>query len=225
MPKVFVSRNLSDDDPSLKPLLAADFELYCQSLIHFSPANFMAVPEADWCFFYSQQAVRFFAEGCRAIGYRPAMRMAAMGSATAAVMWQMNWPVDFIGTGKPQKTAADFSVLAKGKRVLFPQAANSRQSVQHLLAKDISTLSLIVYHNQPLAHFTLPPCDYLLFTSPMNVQVYFTKYPLLARQRVGAIGRVTAAALSEAGVRKVSQVDLPELKKLLELPFTWSSLK
>ncbi|MCB0562526.1 MAG: uroporphyrinogen-III synthase, partial [Phaeodactylibacter sp.] len=54
----------------------------------------------------------------------------------------------------------------------------------------------------------------LVFTSPLNAEVYFGKYALEKEQQVVAIGDTTAAALHRLGVRKVIVAEEPSEKSL-----------
>lgn len=203
MPKMpdraFISRHLTESSPFRERLATLGWEVVGCSLVKFQPLPFGPLPTADWVFFYSKTAVRFFLEG---LGGPPpsALRWAALGQGTAAAMLEAGLRVDFTGTGDPESTAAAFGTLARGQRVLFPQARQSQQSVERLLAGAIQAVSLIVYDNLPVENPIVPPCQILVFTSPLNAAAYFHAYTLQKGQQVVAIGHTTAAALRRLGI-------------------------
>lgn len=206
--KIFISREIKDDSVFRARLEAKGAEVLGQSLIGFTPAPFGAVPACDWIFFYSKKAVRFFFDGLG--GAAPAqMRWAALGRGTAAALSARGITPDFIGTGEPEGVALAFAAEASGQRVLFPQARQSRQSIQHLLEGKIQAVSLVVYDNQPRQSFDIPFCRVLVFTSPLNVEAFFGKYALKEGQAVVAIGSTTAAALRHMGVKEVHVAEEP----------------
>ncbi|MCO6478333.1 MAG: uroporphyrinogen-III synthase [Phaeodactylibacter sp.] len=207
-PTVFISRELKKDSPFRLRLEAIGAEVRGQSLIEFTPVDFGTAPPCDWVFFYSKKAVRFFFEGLD--GAAPdTLKWAALGRGTAAALSARGITPDFIGTGEPEGVAAAFAEEAASRRVLFPQARHSRQSIQQLLEGKIQAASLVVYDNRPLESFNIPFCQVLTFTSPLNAEAYFGKYALQEGQAVVAIGSTTAAALHRLGVKEVAVADAP----------------
>lgn len=206
--RIFISRELKEDSIFRARLEARGAEVLGQSLIAFTPASFGAVPPGEWIFFYSKKAVRFFFDGLG--GPAPAgMRWAALGRGTATALSARGVTPDFIGTGEPEGVAQVFAREASGQQVIFPQARQSRQSIQQLLEGQIKAISLVVYDNQPRQAFDIPFCQVLVLTSPLNAEAYFSKYALQESQAVVAIGSTTAAALRRMGIIDVHIADEP----------------
>ncbi len=189
----YISRNLQAQSPFWLTLKAHDVAVEGQSLIQFNPVPFDVVPDTDWIFFYSPRAVRFFFESLSQ-KLSSGIRFGAIGASTAQALEGLWHQVDFTGTGEPETTAAAFLQVAKGQRVLFPQARHSRKSVQTRLAGSIQTVELTVYDNRPLQNFPQRRNAVLVFTSPMNAKTYLSRYSLLEGQGVVAIGSPTAQA-------------------------------
>jgi len=203
MPNIFISRELTADSVFLQRLQSAGFEVVGVSLVQFQAILFLHLPQADWVFFYSKQAVHFFFENLQSLPFEWKGKIAAMGEGTAKAVVNKGYLVNFVGNGEPKATAALFLESAAKQKVLFPRASNSRQSIQKLLENQLEAFNLIVYENQPRTDFELPDCDWLVFTSPMNAQAYFQKYPAKAEQKVLAIGTTTAETLKLLGVPEV----------------------
>ena len=197
---VFISRNLRPDSVFFKTLNAHGIKIHGERLVEFTGVVFDEIPDADWLFFYSKTGVHFFFQHASAIGIEN-FRLAAIGQGTADFLMKFSRPPDFTGDGDPVSTATAFLQLAKGQKVLFVRAEDSRQSIRRLLGQNITPLDLVVYKNQPREDFDLPQFDCLVFTSPINAQAYFSKYPFRKNQKVVAIGKTTAAALEALGAK------------------------
>jgi uroporphyrinogen-III synthase len=204
MKKVFITRTLSEDSPFRKMLKAAGCLVVGQSLLRFEPLSFSVVPPCDWLFFYSPRAVSFFAAGLATAGlaWPAAPRVAALGPGTALALEAEGKKTDFTGDGDPERVAERFRPLCQGETVLFPRAKNSRHSVRRRLGEDIDALDLLVYENQPGDNIPGEDYDIWVFTSPMNVQAFFSAPARLAPRRAVAIGASTAEALRRHGVRE-----------------------
>ncbi len=203
MQRVFITRALKETDFFKTALEKVGFVVFGQSLIQFSPVVLEAIPTCDWLFFYSKNGVRFFFQ---AIDNQSIIdkKIGTIGESTAHVLEQeFGIKADFIGTGDPLQTAKDFELKAKNETVLFPRAEQSKKSIQEQLGKTIITKDLIVYKNEPVTDFEIVAADILVFTSPLNVKVYFDKVLLQPEQVVIAIGQTTAKYLQDIGIQSI----------------------
>jgi len=167
-----------------------------------------------WVIFPGANAVRFFLDRVTAAGREglPAgVRVAAVGSATAARLEERGVRVDaipeeFIGT-------AIVSVLGdvRGRRLLLPRADIGRaETVAALEAAGACVDAITVYHTMPAAPDAASLAalggrvDAVTFTSPST----FTNFVSLLRDRaavllapvtIASIGPVTSAAIRDAG--------------------------
>lgn len=198
----YISRNLQAQSTFRLILEAHGVGVEGQSLIHFKPVPFGMVPDADWVFFYSPRAVRFFL-GNLPHPLSPEVRLGSIGPSTAQAVTDMGYKVAFTGTGEPETTADAFAEAANGQRVLFPQARHSRQSVQKKLGSIIKSTGIIVYDNRPAADFPLRCPEVLVFTSPLNAKAYLSRYEILPGQQLVAIGNPTASACRSFGKEPV----------------------
>ena len=203
MHKIFISRNLTTTSPFKKELAGMAMEIIGQSLIQFSPTPFTTLPKVDWIFFYSKNGVKYFLEMVKSSPAfsRKMVKWAVMGKGTAEALATYQIQPDFIGNGRPKATAQAFGEIAKGQKVLFPRAKNSKKSIQNLLRTQLAVNDLIVYENEVKANFTIPYCDVLVFTSPLNAKAYFQKYPLKTKQKIIAIGKTTEKTLQQLGIK------------------------
>lgn len=204
--RVFITRLLSPDSPFVGKLTVLSFQVIGASLIDFQPEPVLPVPAHDWCFFYSPRAVQFYFERSM-VHYKTPIerqvraRYGVMGEGTEEAALRYLNKVDLRGNGQPKAVADQLAEKAFDRRILFPQARNSRRSVEKHVGDAAWCLPYVVYNNVPLRHFELPPSDVLVFTSPLNVDAYFGRYELQPEQRTVAIGRTTAAALRQRRIK------------------------
>lgn len=218
MKKIFISRELNSDSIFKIKLENEGFEIWDESLLEFELVPFNKIPDTDWIFFYSQKGVTFFFNHIHKNDIRipKNLKLAGFGEKTAKTIEQFTM-CHFVGTGNAQTTTPDFLKLARGKKILFPRAENSQRSIQQLIDNESTTEDLIVYKNFPKKEFNIPQMDYLFFMSPMNAKVFFHKYKLKKNQKVFAIGKTTAKALSKLGVKNVIFPNKPSEAELVNL--------
>ena len=80
----------------------------------------------------------------------------------------------------------------------------------------LEIIDLVVYKNAPKSQINIPEVDILVFTSPMNAQVYFQKYALQSTTKTIAIGNTTAKALQTIGVKNIIISKNPSEQSLVE---------
>ena len=206
----FISRSLPTGSEFRRLLTAQGWEVTGQSLVLLSALPFAGLPPADWIFFSSQNAVRFFFQAVEQEGVDiPQVHWAAIGAATAGALKKYVSTVDFTGSGEPADTAATFRSVAADKRVVFPGARHSLQSVQRLLGEAVRGTHLEVYDNTPVADPAPRSEAVLVFTSPLNATAYLSRHPLRPGQHVVAIGQTTAAAIGGWSIESVTVAAAP----------------
>lgn len=219
MTKVFISREQTRDSFFKRYLEEKGLQVIAKSLVAFLPLEINSIPEADWIFFYSKNGVRYFFYNQKKLNQPLSehLRFGTIGKGTAKELANFGITADFIGTGEPATTAEQFSPLAMGKKVIFPQAEQSRQSIQKLLAGAIDIIPLIVYKNEIKTDIQIPPCDLLVFTSPLNAEAFFNHYTLTSEQKLVAIGQTTAKALNNLSSAKVYVASEPSEEGLAKV--------
>jgi len=216
----FISRSLSPDSEFYRLLRARGWQVHGQALVTLEPLPFAQVPECDWIFFASKNAVRFFFRQVNETQIPlPETKWAALGEATAEALARHVSVIDFTGNGEPEAAARAFQKHTAGPetvRVLFPAARQSMKSVAGYLSENFQALHLEVYDNQPVLNAVLRTDDVLVFTSPMNARAYFSHQALLPDQKVVAIGAATAEALRQLGIPEIIIAAQPNERSLAE---------
>ncbi len=217
MKRLFISRDVKGDN-AFYNILSSGFRITAYSLIEFKAIPFdYPNSDFDWIFFYSKNGVNYFFEVLDKTEIRS--KFAAMGPGTAAILKKRGYPVSFTGAGNPSEVASQFLAAAKNKKVLFPQAKNSKQSIQKILEAQIESQSLIVYNNTPKT--TLPKQlseqDVLVFTSPLNVKSYLSHFIIRDTQIVVSMGTSTSESLRQNGISSFHQTSMPSEQGLIDL--------
>jgi uroporphyrinogen-III synthase len=211
-------------------LRAHGWKVFGQSFVILSPIPFEQIPEAEWLFFSSQNAVRFFFQNLEKRNITlPNVQWAALGPATARVLDHFTGEVAFTGTGEPKGSAQLFRRhCARLQRsigpVVFPAAKRSRQSVMNLLQSDFQCIHFEIYDNQPLKDPMPRTEDVLAFTSPLNAESYFKRHKLLPGQRVAAIGGTTDRMLKQMGISETAIAAEPTERGLAEAVLTLGTI-
>ncbi len=207
----FITRDLAPDSDFLYLLSREGWQVNGFSLLEFEGVPF-SYPRVDWIFFYSKNGIKFFFEQEEYANEK----LAVMSKASAEYLLEYNMKADFIGTGDADTTAPTFLKMAKGKRVLFPHAKNSRHSIRKIIENEIDVIDVLVYENRKITDFPPSNAAVLVFTSPMNVEAYFEKYELKEKQKLVAIGHTTATKLAELGFENIKIAIEPNEMALAE---------
>ena len=209
--RIFISRKLTSDSPIRK--IAEGHYIKDQSLIQFSQLEFDP-PEADWVFFYSRNAVRFFFEETN-LELFP-YQYACLSDGTAEELSKYVLDISFVGNGKPEEVAQLFQEVRKPyEPVCFIRANNSIDSIHNLL-KSENTFSIPVYNNQPIKDVLTDDFDILIFTSPMNVDVWFSVNEY-QDQPIIVIGNTTESAVQRYTIENIKVANQPSEEAIAKL--------
>jgi uroporphyrinogen-III synthase len=206
MPTVFISRKLPENSQFREKLASfGSIIIQDEPLIDLTPIPFSAIEPCDWIFFSSKNAVSFFFQQIKSLAIKipNTVKWGAIGLATAKELLNNQITADFSGNGNPESVGTSFSTLVTGKRVLFPSAKNSRESIQQFIKNEASEIiNLSIYDNSPRGDFDITPSDIYVFTSPLNVVAFSKKYNLSDKNCLG-IGETTAEQLRSSGALNV----------------------
>ena len=193
---VFITRNLTENDLLYRSLGNKGYQLFGRALIEIKRIPIKKVPQADWIFFSSKNAVKHF------FGQNPeikeGVKYGVIGKGTSEALRKFGHRPDFIGSSTNTKmTGKQFANKVGRDVVLFPQAKGSFQTVQHQLLSKDQVKNLLVYESISHNEEAIPETDIIFFTSPSNVEAFFKKNRLSKSQRVVAMGNATANALQK----------------------------
>ncbi len=200
--KIFISRSTNDVSFLKSSLVAAEAELEGISGIQ---TQSIALPQLDYThahiiFFNSKNAVQHFFKQEPTLAKD--VKYAAFGPGTEKAIYQQGYEVDFSGkSSDPMQVAAQFlSKFADGKRIVFPKAIQSLQSVSSILSRHHFVEQVDVYETSSIENVELPMADVYVFTSPSNVTAFTSTLDTI-NTKVVAIGPSTAEALNLKGIK------------------------
>ena len=201
---VFISRELPEHSYFRKALEKHGINIEARSFIRTVPVinkvdNFI-FRNVDWVFFSSKSAVEYF------FRLEPLLpkktKFGVMGSGSEDSLRRHGYFVDFTGDKiDTTEVASAFADLANGSVVLFPSAESSMRSIQSGLSTDTKIIDLPVYETILEENPEPSGAAVLVFTSPSNVEAYFTSNLIQPGQKVIAIGRSTGKKLEAAGIQ------------------------
>lgn len=201
--KVFISREVAENNYFRKALEKHNIEIEARSLIRTFPIVNILDPfylkNIDWIFFSSRNGVEYF------FRLKPMLskhvKFGVVGRGSEDALRKQGHLADFVGeSGDIQEVAETFAALVKGETVLFPRAQDSLLTIQNSLAEDTKVVDLPIYETVMEDDVDQTYAEVLIFTSPSNVDAYFTDNLLDPGQKVIAIGNSTGKKFEEMGV-------------------------
>ncbi len=217
--KIFVSKDCKEKDYLPRALKRLGFDVHAQSLIEFKQIKMYVMPHSEWIFFSSKRAVKFFFQQEPKIGK---VKFGCISKETAMELRQFGHRADFIGQNPDTKfVGKQFGAIAGNSRVLFPIAKESMQSIQYQLNKRDNAINIVVYETITHPIIIDAATNIYVFTSPSNVDAFFSKNKWQEHYKAIAMGEATEAALFRKRVRKcvkpISFDDLGLLQAILSI--------
>lgn len=218
---VVVTRDEPGDGPLTTLLADRGFRVFHWPTIRTAPPEDPAPLDAaladldafDWAVFTSPRA----ADAVAGLEAPPALRVAAVGEATAAALADVGWVADLVPetqTGEALVIALGEAGAGDGDRVFFPASAIARDTVPDGLERLGAEVTQVVAYRTEPAPLDVASCrtalesgavEVLTFTSPSTVQnLQAGLGPRLfalavRRTRAVAIGPTTAEAVRATG--------------------------
>lgn len=213
---IFISRKISEKSPFGKLLNNGDIQLIDEPLIKTIKVPFSHTPQTQWIFFSSKNAISYF------FSQNPVLpdnvKFGVISKASAAFLERYGKSPHFTGEGVDLNfIAKSFRDVLQNDSVLFPQAMDSLQTIQKYLSFTNTTYNLYTYKTMIRSDFDIPYTDVLIFTSPSNVNAYYSKYRIDIRQLVIAMGSTTKYHLSGYGIKNVLTPDSFDEEGLFEV--------
>ncbi len=202
---VFISRMLPETSYFRKALEKYQIQLDDRSLIKIFPIINKLDPfilkRVNWVFFSSKNAIECFFSLSPQLPKK--VKYGVIGRASEEMLRRYDILPDFNGEEDgidTQDIAKDFAKLANGSTVLFPGAKDSLRTIQQALNKATKIIDLPVYETEMDENCDPSAAEVLVFTSPSNVDAYFTNNLLEPGQQVICIGKSTGKKFDQMNV-------------------------
>jgi hydroxymethylbilane synthase len=202
--KVFISREIGEHSYIRKALEKHEIEIDGRSLIRTFPIVNILDPfylrNIDWIFFSSRNGVEYFFKLNPVLAKK--VKFGVVGRGSEDTLRKFGHLADFVGeSGDITEVAEEFAKMADGQTVLFPRAQDSLLSIQKSLGATTKIVDLPIYETVVSDDIDGTTAEVLIFTSPSNVDAYFTDNLLDPEQKVIAIGNSTGKKFEEMGVK------------------------
>ncbi|KQC02483.1 hydroxymethylbilane synthase [Pedobacter sp. Hv1] len=202
--KVFISREIGEHSYFRKALEKNNIEIEGRSLIRTFPIVNILDPfylkHLDWIFFSSRNGVEYFFKLNPVLPKK--VQFGVVGRGSEDTLRKFGHLADFVGeSGDIVEVAEEFAKLVVGQTVMFPRAQDSLLSIQKSLGADTKIVDLPIYETVIEDNIDGTAAEILIFTSPSNVDAYFTDNLLEPEQKVIAIGNSTGKKFEEMGVK------------------------
>jgi len=199
---IFISRHLQADSPFNHLIQDLNLKITDESLIKISQIRYSYTPQTNWIFFTSKNAIDFFF--AQNPNLKEDVKYGVISKASADHLLNFKKTASFIGQGVDLlHIGKEFKEVLQNESVLFPQAIDSYQTIQKQLAFTNTCFNLYVYKTNIKTDFDIPYSDILIFTSPSNVEAYFSKYKVDSRQLIVAMGSTTKYKLKGYGISTI----------------------
>jgi hydroxymethylbilane synthase len=201
--KVFISREVSEQSYFRRAVEKNGIEVEGRSLIRTVPVitkfDSYILKNVDWLFFTSKNAVEYF------FNLKPQfskkVKFGVMGTGSEDTLRRNGYFADYVGdSGDTTEVGREFAKLANGTTVLFPGSESAMRSIQKSMSAGTKIIDLPVYETVLLDDVQASGAEVLVFTSPSNVEAYFTDNLLDSNQKLVAIGKSTGNKLAELGL-------------------------
>lgn len=209
LPKsVFITRDLPVNSYFNRAMQKHGIEVDALSLIKTYPIIHKFDPfilqKTDWIFFSSKNAIEYFFKLNPNLSEKT--KLAVFGNPSEETLRRLGRVPDFNGAKQGIDTtgiAREFAKIVHNKTVLFPRAKDSLRTVQCALTPQTQAIELPVYETVLEKQVVESAADVLIFTSPSNVEAYFSKHLLQAGQKVICLGKSTGEKAAEMGAKYV----------------------
>ncbi|MBP3941974.1 hydroxymethylbilane synthase [Sphingobacteriaceae bacterium WQ 2009] len=202
---VFISREIDENSYLYKALNNHQIQFDARSLIKIYPIINKLDPfilkHVDWIFFGSKNGIENFFKLEPRLSKKT--KIAVVGRGSEEALRQFDRVPDFSGEAlgvNMEQIALEFAAVANGGTVLIPRAKESLETIQKALSEDTKIINMPVYETVLEENVDKTNAEVLIFTSPSNVEAYFTENLLDPEQQVICIGRSTGAKFDEMGI-------------------------
>lgn len=212
--RLFISTNLHENNILQDFCREKNWQLTAQSLLNFLPINFEIKRRFDVVFISSPRSYRYFISGN--INLSNSFEFATIGQSTANHIKLPSSNIHFIGKtpGNPQQVALDFAAWLGNRRVLFPLAKHSKETIANLIPDEQK--EVIRCYETTLLEQKIEPQDVYVFTSPSNVEAFLKVNAIPTSAKIIAWGKTTQKACLSLEIPVWKTLNESSLEELIQ---------
>lgn len=222
MKKILITKNSEDAGELLSFCNCNNLKVEYHSFISFQQQSIKVPEDYPIFFFSSKRAVHFFLKQHE---IPSKTRIACIGNSTYDYLNELNYKIDFVGNnpGDPNEVGIELEKWSNGDRIVLISSSETNYSVSDALHN--SQFTFIHPYKTILNSVKLKrEFDYIIFTSPSNVNGFLRFNEIKAGTKVIAWGKTTEKELVSLGyqpeitLKKASENEVVDyLKSLNEL--------
>ena len=211
---LFISKNESEILQFSNFLRDKGIRVLAHSFLHFEQVEFEIQSHYDILFFSSPRSIVFFKTRSSVPSH---VKIACTGSKTAELLEQMGHEVSF--TRKENESLTDFAASFKNwcgeRHVLFPISSISLKTISSQFPENQKTE--MVAYSTLIKGKDIEDCSTYVFTSPSNVEGFFTSNQIPQTARIISWGESTSKALLKKGCTVELELKSSSVEELIEV--------
>jgi uroporphyrinogen-III synthase len=214
MTNIFISKNESEIKDLTNWCNQHGIKLYAQSLIRIECREKQTLPKHDWIFFGSKNAVKCYFEK---YSISSNTKVACIGKSTAKALEIKGVHIDFIGenASDPFEVAQNLKEKIGDKKMLYLISSMSKRSISKVIPAD-QLVEFILYETIEEQKRIPEKNDYVIFTSPSNVNSFFKLNTIDATQKVISWGKTCTKELEKNQIEPYYELQTAQLDELID---------
>jgi len=200
--KILITKTLNESNLLKKMAQRLQWTIIDKPFIQTRPLIISEIPNTDWIFFNSKNAVKYFIEN--SLTNKEILKnkkVGCIGLSTANFLEQYNITPDFIGQSTDiEKVALEFLKVCQQQSVLFPSSKISNKSIGKIIEKNCNVIYLPIYETIELQEKLRNSLDIIVFTSPSNVRSFLKNNTISEKTKILAMGESTKNELLQHSI-------------------------
>ena len=192
-----------------------NMQLICNSFIDFEIVKADIPKNYDWIFFGSKRAVFYFLQQAE---IPKNCQVACIGAKSKLHLEKMGIAVDFYGqkAGNPESVANELKDQIKTNFLLVPISNVSNHSIASVLPKN-QVSEVVVYNTKNKTKKVSEKLDFIIFTSPSNVNGFSIDNSISDYCKIIAWGKTTENHLISKGFKVNYTLNTASENELIEI--------
>jgi uroporphyrinogen-III synthase len=192
-----------------------NMQLICNSFIDFEIVKAEIPKNYDWIFFGSKRAAYYFLQQAE---IPKNCKVACIGAKSKLHLEKMGIAVDFFGheSGNPESVANELKNQIKTNFLLVPISNVSNHSIAAVFPKK-QVSEVVVYNTKNKTRKIIEKLDFIIFTSPSNVNCFLIDNVISDYCKIIAWGKTTENHLISKGFKVNYTLNTASENELIEI--------
>jgi uroporphyrinogen-III synthase len=218
---LYISKEFRDVNPQfLEYLQSHGIQIHAKSMIAFNATSFSVEPSSSHAYFFgSKRAVAFFLDSYK---IPTGARICCIGKATGNALMEAGYQVDFIGeqASDPQEVAKKLGAFLGQQKLVVLRSNKSMRSIPKVFPPE-QVEEICVYETVLEPKKLVDKPDFLVFTSPSNVESFLLENSIDPTQKIISWGKTTSKYLIERGFSPQVTLQDSNEQEICDFLHTW----